>query len=191
MRPTLPALLLTLAASPAWAQADFGAAGLLTGFAHPILGFDHFLAMIAVGLLSVQAGGHAVWTVPATFVAFLGLGGAAGMAAVPLPQVEGVIALSVLALGLAIALAIALPVYAVMAAVAMFAVFHGHAHGAELPGLGNPRTYAAGFMLASALLHLSGVGLGRLAAGAQSRALIGAGCAGVGLHMLLLSYAIV
>lgn len=191
MRPVLLAPVLLLTAGPAAAQQGPDAGGLLAGFVHPVLGFDHFLAMVAVGLLSVQIGGRAVWTVPAAFVAFLGVGGAVGLAGYPLPQVEGIVALSVFGLGLAIALALALPPAAAMAVVGVFAVFHGHAHGAEIPGLADPVAYAAGFMLASALLHVAGVGLGRIAAGPQPRALFGAACAGIGLHMVLLSYQIV
>ncbi|HEU0221379.1 MAG TPA: HupE/UreJ family protein, partial [Paracoccaceae bacterium] len=157
MRRRLPLLAVLLAGSPAAAQ-HLGEGGFASGFSHPILGFDHLLAMVAVGLLSVQLGGRAVWTVPAAFVAFLGLGGAIGLTGAPLPQVEGVIALSVLALGLAIALSLSLPIGIAMAAVGFFAIFHGHAHGAEIPALAEPWSFVAGFMLASALLHLTGVG---------------------------------
>ena len=192
MRPIMLTVPLLLVAGSAHAQASPDpVAGLIAGFAHPILGFDHFLAMVAVGLLSAQLGGRAVWTVPAAFVVCLGFGGAVGLAGLPLPQAEGVIALSVLGLGAAIALAVSLPVPAAMAVVGLFAVFHGHAHGAEIPGLADPVAYTGGFMLASALLHLAGVGLGLLAARPQTRALIGAACAGIGLHMVLLSYEIV
>lgn len=192
MRPMALCTTLILAANPAVAQQEAApGGGLVAGFAHPILGFDHLVAMVAVGLLSVQLAGRAVWTVPAAFVALLGLGGAIGMADVPLPQVEGVIALSVLALGLAIALSVTVPVTAAMMVVGLFAVFHGHAHGGEMPSLADPVAYGAGFMAASALLHLTGVGLGVLAARPHARALLGAGCAGIGLHMLLLSYEVV
>lgn len=167
------------------------AGGLTSGLLHPVLGFDHLLAMVAVGLLSIQIGGRAVWTVPASFVAFLGAGGALGMAGVALPQVEGAIAFSVLALGLAVAAQTAFPIALAMAAVAFFAIFHGHAHGAEIPTLSEPAAYAAGFMLASAVLHLAGVGLGYVSARGGRRALLGAGVAGIGLHMTLLSYSVV
>ncbi|MEQ8862301.1 MAG: HupE/UreJ family protein [Thalassobaculum sp.] len=191
VRPTLLAALVLLVAFPASAQQDSGFGSLIAGFAHPVLGFDHLLAMVAVGLLSVQIGGRAVWTVPAAFVVFLEGGNGLGLAGVPLPQVEGVIALSVLALGLAIALSVELPALVAIAVVGVFAVFHGHAHGEEIPNLAGPLGFVAGFMLASALLHLAGVGLGVLAARPQLRALLGAGCAGIGLHMLLLSYEII
>ncbi len=177
-------------ATPA-AAADVGGDGFLSGFFHPILGFDHFLAMAAVGLLSVQLGGRAVWTVPAAFVLFLGLGGALGLAGQPLPEVEGAISLSVLALGVAIAAQSRLPLGVAMAFVAFFAVFHGHAHGEEIPQLADPVSYALGFMLASALLHLCGVALGVLARDGGLRAKLGAGVAGVGLHLVLLTYSVV
>ena len=162
--------------------------GFASGVLHPILGFDHLLAMIAVGLLSVQIGGRAVWTVPAAFVAFLALGGGVGLMGYALPQVEGVIAMSVFALGLAIALRASMPVLLAMAFVGFFAIFHGHAHGVEIPRLASPGGYVAGFMLASAFLHLLGVGVGVLQRHEQARALMGAGVAGVGAHLLLLTY---
>ncbi len=179
-------------ATPSFA-ADIGGAdagGFLSGFLHPIFGFDHLLAMVAVGLLSVQIGGRAIWTVPATFVAALGLGGALGVFGVALPQVEGAIALSVFALGLVIALHGPLLTPIAMAFVAFFAMFHGHAHGVEMPRLDAPEFYFLGFMAASALLHLTGVGLGFLQRRKDARALLGAGVCGVGAHMTLLTYGV-
>lgn len=185
------ALAVLLGAGPAQAQQHLIAGGLAAGFLHPVLGFDHLLAMVAVGLLSVQLGGRAIWSVPTAFVAFLGLGGLLGVLGIALPQVEGAIALSVFALGLAIALSVAMPVPLAMIVVGMFAIFHGHAHGAEIPNLAQPAAFVAGFMLASALLHASGVAIGLLEGNPHARALTGAGCAGIGLHMLLLSYEII
>ncbi len=168
-----------------------GAGGFLSGLLHPVLGFDHLLAMVAVGLLSVQLGSRAVWVVPAAFVAFLAIGGGMGLLEIALPQVEGAIALSVLALGLAIALKATMPMILAMLFVGFFAIFHGHAHGAEIPRLATPLLYVAGFMIASAALHALGVGLGFLQNREGARALLGAGIAGIGLHMVLLTYAIV
>ena len=169
--------------------------GFLSGFAHPLFGLDHLLAMVAVGLLSVQIGGRAIWTVPAAFVAVIGVGGGLGLTGVPLPQVEGVIALSVVALGLAVAAERAWPTPLAMVFVAVFALFHGHAHGEEIPRLASPGAYVSGFMIATALLHLTGVGIGeacRLARHpARLRALTGALIAGMGLHILLLTYRVV
>lgn len=195
MRPTLTlagaliAAALTFAA-PALA-ADVGGDGFASGFFHPILGFDHLLAMIAVGLLSVQLGGRAIWTVPCAFVAFLALGGLIGLAGTPLPEVEGAIALSVFALGLAIAARAALPTLLAMAFVGFFAVFHGHAHGMEIPQLAEPARYVLGFMAASALLHVLGVALGLLGRREGLRAQLGSGVAGIGLYMVLLTYGVV
>ena len=185
------AALFAFAPTLASAAAVGDDGGLLSGFFHPILGFDHLLAMLAVGLLSVQLGGRAIWTVPLAFVLFLGAGGAVGLAGVPLPEVEGAIALSVLALGLAIAFRASMPVVLAMLFVGFFAVFHGHAHGVEIPRLAEPWLYAAGFMSASALLHLTGVALGLLSRRENARALLGAGVAGIGLHMVLLTYSVV
>lgn len=185
-----------LFAGPAAASDEVGAGGgFVSGALHPILGFDHLLAMIAVGLLSVQMGGRAIWYVPAAFVAIMALGGFLGLQGVALPQVEGAIALSVFAIGLAIAMGAQPAVWLAMLFVGFFAIFHGHAHGAEIPRLAAPGAYVGGFLLATAGLHLTGVALGELcrlfSRPAQSRALLGAGSAGIGLHMLLLSYAVV
>ena len=129
------------------------------GFAHPLGGLDHVLAMLAVGLYAALLGGRALWLVPASFVAMMAAGGALGMAAIALPYTE--IALSVVALGLAIALWANLPVMAAMALAGAFAIFHGHAHGAEMPADAAGMSYAAGFLLATALLHGAGIALGR------------------------------
>lgn len=186
------AVLASVALAPATGfAADVGGDGFMSGFVHPILGFDHLLAMVAVGLLSVQIGGRAIWTVPAAFVLFLGIGGAIGLAGQPLPEIEGAISLSVLALGLAIAAQTSLPVVVAMLFVGFFAIFHGHAHGTEIPQLAQPGLYVAGFMLASALLHLAGVFLGLLGSRPALRAQLGAGIAGIGAHLLLLTYQIV
>ncbi|MEM7056928.1 MAG: HupE/UreJ family protein [Pseudomonadota bacterium] len=185
------AVLVAMSNSTAEAAGVEGQGGFMSGLLHPVLGFDHLLAMVAVGLLSVQIGGRAVWTVPAAFVAFLIAGGAIGLAGIALPEVEGVIALSVLVLGTAIAAQARLPMVVAMAAVGLFAIFHGHAHGTEVPSLADPASYVIGFALASAFLHLAGVGLGLLAHRPHLRALLGAGIAGVGLHMVLLTYSVV
>jgi urease accessory protein len=182
-----------VAATPSFAAPT--SAAFASGFSHPLFGFDHLVAMVAVGLLSVQIGGRAIWTVPSAFVVVIGLGGLLGLLGIPLPQVEGVIALSVVALGAAIAAERAWPTWLAMLFVGFFAVFHGHAHGAEIPRLAAPGAYVAGFMLATALLHLTGVGIGeacRLArAPGRLRALLGAGVAGIGVHILLLTYGVI
>jgi urease accessory protein len=131
---------------------------------HPLGGLDHLLAMVAVGLYAALLGGRALWLVPATFVGVMALGGALGAAGYPLPHVETGIALSVIVLGLAVALRANLPTLAAMALAGLFAIFHGHAHGAEMPADAAAVSYSAGFMLATALLHGAGIAIG-LAAG--------------------------
>ncbi|MEM1275602.1 MAG: HupE/UreJ family protein [Pseudomonadota bacterium] len=192
-RTHLPAVILAvvLAPSSVLAAEVEGDAGFLSGLLHPLLGFDHLLAMLAVGLLSVQIGGRAVWSVPLAFLVFLAAGGGLGLLGVPLPQVEGAIALSVFGLGLAIALNATIAVTLAMLMVGFFAIFHGHAHGMEIPSLAEPALYVGGFLTASAVLHLAGVALGVLQRHEVARAKVGAGLCGIGLYMVLLTYSIV
>jgi urease accessory protein len=135
-------------------------AGFMHGFSHPVSGIDHILAMVAVGIFAYQLGGRALWMVPATFVLVMAAGGALGIAGVGIPYIEVGIALSVVILGAVIALGVKAPVAVAMAIVGVFAIFHGHAHGAEMPADTSGAMYAAGFMLGTALLHAVGVGLG-------------------------------
>ncbi len=137
--------------------------GFLSGLAHPFSGFDHLVAMLAVGLWAAQLGGRALWLVPLSFVAVMALSGLLAMFAVPAPFIESGITLSLLVLGVLIAAAIRLPVLASAAIVGVFAFFHGYAHGAEMPQNADTLIYAAGFVLATASLHLSGIGLAVLA----------------------------
>jgi urease accessory protein len=134
--------------------------GLAHGFLHPVSGLDHVLAMVAVGVLAAQLGGRALWALPVAFVSMMAVGGAIGMAGTAMPFTEAAIALSIVALGAAIAFGMRLPLVATMAAVGLFAIFHGHAHGAEMPETASGLAYGAGFVLATALLHLTGIGLG-------------------------------
>lgn len=159
MKRLLPVLLAVWAPS-AFAHEITGGAGFMTGFNHPVLGFDHLLAMLSVGLLSTQLGGRAIWTVPLAFMAFMLFGGILGLYGVALPFVELGIALSVLLLGLAIALGRQIPLLLAMGFVGLFAIFHGHAHGAEMPALTSPVLYALGFLSGTAVIHLLGVSLG-------------------------------
>lgn len=138
--------------------ADFG-----HGFVHPLFGIDHLLAMVAVGLFAGQLGGRALGAVPVAFVGIMALGGALGAAHVPLPAVEIAIALSVVVLGGVITFRVKTPVVLAMALVGLFAVFHGHAHGAEMPEMAASLAYGLGFMLATAMLHGVGIGAGFLA----------------------------
>jgi urease accessory protein len=136
------------------------ASGFTHGFVHPVGGLDHVLAMAAVGLYAALLGGRALWQVPASFVGVMAIGGALGMAGITVPLAEIGIALSVVVLGLAVALRVSLPTLGAMPLVGFFAIFHGHAHGAEMPQDASGYAYAAGFMLATALLHGAGIALG-------------------------------
>ena len=145
------------------AQAHTGVvdpAGFAHGLMHPISGIDHVLPMIAVGLFAALLGGRALWLVPASFVAMMGAGGVLGVAAVNVPFAEIGIGLSVVALGSAVALRLNMRLAMAMLFVGFFAVFHGYAHGAEMPESASGFEYGLGFMLATALLHACGIGLG-------------------------------
>lgn len=161
-----------------------GASGLAYGFGHPLGGLDHLLAMVGVGLFASVLGGRALWLVPAAFLAMMAAGGALGFAGVGLPYVELGIALSVVVIGGALAFGTALPLALAIALVGGFAVFHGHAHGTEMPAALSGLAYGLGFMAATALLLAAGLALGfgldRLA-GTASRGLARAGGAVLGL----------
>ena len=130
------------------------------GFAHPLSGFDHILAMVAVGIWAAQLGGRSRWLVPASFVGVMALGGALAMAGLRVPFTETGIILSLLVFGILIAAAARFPVVASMAIVGLFAFFHGHSHGAEMPANAIGYAYGAGFVLATALLHATGIAIG-------------------------------
>lgn len=136
------------------------ASGFTGGFQHPLFGLDHILAMIAVGLWAFQLGGRAVWFVPLTFVSIMAVGGVFGMSGLHVPFVEEGILLSVLILGILIAAAARFPLAVSMAIVGLFALFHGHSHGTEMPLNASGFGYGVGFVLATALLHGCGIGLG-------------------------------
>ncbi|RWX19008.1 HupE/UreJ family protein [Rhizobium hidalgonense] len=165
MKSALKSGLLALAgaALPAVASAHPAigdAAGFSHGFAHPMSGLDHVLAMVMVGVFAFQLGGRATWLVPTTFVLVMALGGALGAAGINVPFVELGIALSVVVLGAIVALDVKAPLAAALGIVGLFAILHGHAHGAEMPDNAAGAAYAAGFMIATALLHLTGLALG-------------------------------
>jgi urease accessory protein len=136
--------------------------GFVHGFAHPLGGLDHILAMVTVGLFAWQLGGRALWLVPASFVLAMAAGGAAGMAGLSMPFVELGIAASVIVLGIIVAIGVKAPVAIAMGLVGAFAIFHGYAHGTEMPLDASGTAYAAGFMLATALLHAFGIAIGML-----------------------------
>jgi len=152
-------------ACPGTAAAHIGtglAGGFAPGFMHPLSGLDHLLAMVCVGLWGAFLGRPLIHVLPIVFPAMMAGGAVLGMLGVPVPPVEVGVALSVLVLGGCIALAIRAPVWAASLIVAMFAVFHGYAHGRELPSAADPIGYSAGFMLATGLLHVLGIGIGFL-----------------------------
>ena len=158
----IAALLAGLLASSA-AMAHTGVhagGGFLAGFTHPFIGLDHLLAMVAVGIWAVQLGGRCLPALPVAFVTFMAVGAAVGAAGMPLHQVEGVVAFSVLALGIVVGLSARLAWYWAIPLVATFALFHGHAHGAEMPEFAAPWLYFAGFLIATAVLHAGGVAAG-------------------------------
>lgn len=155
--------LLGLGSSMAQAHTGAGATmGFTHGFGHPFSGLDHILAMIAVGLFASRLGGKALWLVPSAFVSMMAVGGMLGISGVDVPFVELGIAASVIVLGVAVALQIGVPTVAAMTLVGFFAIFHGHAHGAEMPSAASGLTYALGFMLATAILHGIGIMAGLL-----------------------------
>jgi urease accessory protein len=152
---------LCLLVSPAAAHIIQGQqGGFGSGFEHPLTGPDHFLAMFAVGLWGAQMGGRSVWTLPVTFPMIMVGGGIMGMLGLPLPAIEIGIALSIMALGLAITLAWRPAEWVALVLIAYFALCHGYAHGAELPLSADPADYAIGFVLATGMIHLFGIGVG-------------------------------
>ena len=134
--------------------------GFLTGFRHPISGLDHVLAMVAVGLWGAQLGAPAIWILPVAFPMVMAIGGTLGLMGVPLPGIEYGIALSALLLGLAVLFEIRPPLGLAAALVGFFAIFHGHAHGTELPPGQSALLYSIGFVMATGCLHALGIGIG-------------------------------
>jgi urease accessory protein len=161
-RSTILAASILLAASPALSHTGGDLGGFASGLVHPITGLDHVVAMIAVGLWGGILGAPAIWLLPIVFPLVMALGGAAGVAGVPLPGIEAGIALSGIVLGLMVVLAARPPLWGAAVLVGAFAIFHGHAHGAELPASANPAIYAVGFVIATGLLHLTGIAIGQV-----------------------------
>lgn len=161
LKPAIRVVAAALALLPTAALAHTGVGdtgGFLHGFSHPVSGLDHVLAMVLVGVLAAQLGGRALWLVPATFVLAMATGGAVGIAGIGVPLVETGIALSVIVLGAMVALGVNTPVVMAMGLAGIFAIFHGHAHGMEMRQDTGTFAYAAGFMMATALLHVIGTG---------------------------------
>jgi urease accessory protein len=162
-RLSLATLFLLALAEPALAHTGTGAAfGFLSGFLHPVTGPDHLIAMVAVGLWGAQLGNPAIWILPITFPLVMALGGVLGVSGFDLPLAEAVIGLSGVALGLVVALRARPPLWIAAVLVGIFAIFHGYAHGKELPEAVDPIGYGVGFVTATGLLHLCGILLGTL-----------------------------
>ena len=185
----LLAILFMLTTTPALAHTNRGVGvGLVSGFLHPLTGIDHLLAMVAVGIWGTQLGAPAIWLLPLTFPLVMSFGGVLGVRAVPIPAVEIGVAASAVVLGVMIFLS-ARPLISIAACiVGVFAVFHGYAHGAELPTAAEPLAYGLGFVLVTGLLHASGIAIGlidRWPAGAVTLRALGAGISMVGFYLLM------
>jgi urease accessory protein len=148
---------------PALAHTGSSAGGFIGGFAHPLFGPDHVVAMVAVGLWGAFLGAPAIWLLPIVFPLVMAAGGALGILGVTLPAVETGIAASAVVLGMMVALAARPPLWVAAVLVGVFAIFHGHAHGTELPPGSDAVAYSLGFVIATGLLHLAGIGFGYLA----------------------------
>ena len=152
---SLPSLAL------AHSESGFGG-GFMSGFMHPVLGWDHVAAMVAVGIWGAFLGKPAIWLLPIIFPMVMAIGGVMGVIGIPIPYIEVGIALSSLIIGLLIFLAIPTPLWLASLIVAAFAIFHGHAHGTELPNAAGLIAYSTGFVLSTGLLHLAGIAIGEV-----------------------------
>ncbi len=158
--------LLTVLTILAWPSVAFahqegsGATGLISGLAHPVSGLDHILAMVCVGLWGAQLGAPAVWVLPVAFPMMMAVGGFMGLIGIPLPGVEYGIALSAIVLGAMVVGQVRPPLWLACVLVEIFAIFHGHAHGTELPEGASGLLYSVGFVTSTGLLHAAGIGLG-------------------------------
>ena len=187
------AILLTLVPTAAFAHTGAGYAhGFADGLVHPLGGLDHILAMVTVGVLAWQLGGRAIWLLPARFLALMVVGGVLALAGGSLPWVEVGIAASVIVFGIMITLGTKAPLALAMGIVGLFAVFHGHAHGTEMPITASGAAYGLGFVLATALLHAAGIALGYLIGRMSHKQLAYrlAGCAVVLAGISILAHAI-
>lgn len=155
-------LVVLLIPDPALAHTGETAGGFLSGLSHPVFGPDHVVAMVAVGLWGAFLGPPAIWLLPIVFPLVMAAGGVLGILGVPLPAVETGVASSAIILGLMVALAARPPLWAAAVLVGAFAIFHGYAHGKELPDGANAVAYSAGFVIATGLLHLCGIAFGWL-----------------------------
>jgi len=156
----LTTLLLTFAGTASAHEGTGIAGGFISGFMHPVLGWDHVAAMVAVGLWGAFLGKPSVFLLPVVFPLVMAFGGALGVMGVPIPAVETGIAASAVVLGAMVAFAVRPPIWVAALIVGAFAIFHGHAHGTELPNAANALAYSIGFVIATGLLHLSGIAFG-------------------------------
>jgi len=156
-------LVLVLGSSVAFAHSGEGAGGgFISGFTHPLFGWDHVAAMVAVGIWGVFLGRPAIWMLPVIFPLVMAFGGVLGILDIPVPAIETGIAVSSIVIGLLIALAVRTPLWIAAIIVGLFAIFHGYAHGTELPGSVNPLAFSIGFVLSTGLLHIAGIAFGEL-----------------------------
>jgi urease accessory protein len=183
----LALLLLLPAGALAHTEGGAAGAGFLTGFLHPLRGLDHVLAMLAVGMWGAQLGNPAIWMLPVAFPQVMALGGVAGILGLPLVGIELGVTVSVLVLGSMIALDRRPPLWVAFLMVSFFAVFHGYAHGAELPGQTGAVAYSAGFVTATGLIHLTGIGIGLVVKLPQGTRLLRAGGGVIAAAGLLLA----
>jgi len=175
-------LVLGLLSQGAEAHSGTGiVGGFWSGVLHPITGWDHVIAMVAVGLWGAFLGRPAIWILPVVFPLVMAFGGAMGVLGIPLPQVETGIALSAVVLGLMVAMAARLPILWAGLIVGAFAIFHGHAHGTELPDAANPFAYALGFVVATGGLHILGILFGMLTHSQQGRLAVRTGGAAIAI----------
>ncbi len=186
----LLAILALFWLNPSFAHTDAASlqGGFISGFMHPIMGLDHVVAMVAVGLWGAFLGKPAIWILPVVFPLVMALGGALGVAGVEIPYIETGIALSGIVIGLAVAFAIRPPIWIAAIIVGAFAIFHGHAHGTELPNSANPLIFSIGFVTGTGLLHLAGILIGELTRWSWGKILVrasGAVIALIGLGFLL------
>jgi len=184
---TLAAILLVLAGAAVAHEGGGIAGGFSSGFMHPVLGWDHVVAMVAVGLWGAFLGRPAIWLLPIVFPMVMAFGGAIGLSGLHLPAVETGIALSAIVLGAVVALALRPPIWVAAAIVGSFAVFHGYAHGVELPRAADPLAYSLGFVIATGMLHLVGIAIGlvvRWPAGKVAVRAVGAAIAMAGVAFL-------
>ena len=186
--PLLAVAATLLTQAPAWAHTEAGVpGGLLSGFLHPLSGLDHMVAMVSVGLWGAMLGAPAIWVLPIAFPIVMALGAVLGVLGVPVPPPELMIALSAVVLGLAVALAVRAPLWIAGIVVALFAIFHGYAHGQELPEASNALAYGVGFVVATGLLHAFGITAGllnRSRTGGYAVRAVGVGVAVLGFFFL-------